>query len=343
MKRCRTIIQQNITKHTHFEEYFKLLDIIEEHEINNPDICIETCKALIEGISKTILVNIDDSRNKETIDKDDLPKLFSTVSSILPQKCPDIEGDFVNRFGQIIKTIGEIRNKRSDISHGRMAPKFVYSSAKFATTVVNMTDSMLEYILEHYFSIPLESNTILEYEKLNEYNDWLDENTDFPIKKVKYSKLLFENDREEYEQRFSDEYVPFLEKPKEIDQIVEDLSEEIDQDSEIEIFSNFDGEGTVSESLVTITEESLIDYESIFEDKKAQSLLKKFSKKWNMDLEELEEMYDDYYFSEKEPMRDDLVNLMKQTPTVKKRKQIGEQLKREFLEMADFLNILRTK
>ena len=342
MKRCRTIIQQNITKHTHFDEYFKLLDIIEEHEINNPDICIETCKALIEGISKTILVNIDDSRNKETIDKDDLPKLFSTVSSLLPQKCPDIEGDFVNRFGQIIKTIGEIRNRRSDISHGRMAPKFIYSSAKFASTVVNMTDSMLEYILEHYFAIPLESNSILEYEKLSEYNDWLDDSTDFPIKTVRYSKLLFENDREEYEQRFSDEYVPFLEKPKEIDQILEDLSVEKYQDSELEEFSNFEGE-TVSESSVSITEESLIEYESKFEDKKAQSLLKKFSKKWNIDMEKLEEKYEEYYFSEKEPMRDELVNLMKQKPTVTERKNIGEELKREFLEMADLLNILRTK
>lgn len=163
MNKTISIISNNLDKYSHFEEYFKIVELINLNEFVNPDICIESCKALVEGISKTILIDLDNTRTTENIDKDDLPKLFKDAMRVLSENCDDIEGDFASRFSAIMQVIGEIRNKRGDISHGRMAPKFIFSSAKLATTIISMTDSMLEYILEHYFSIEVKKSN-LEYE-----------------------------------------------------------------------------------------------------------------------------------------------------------------------------------
>ncbi len=151
MEKTRAITSDNLEHHSHFAQYFEVIDVIETHEETNPDICIESCKALIEGISKTILIDLDNTKTPENIDDDDLPKLFKNAMTSLSNECEDIEGDFVARFGGIIQILCELRNKRGDISHGRMAPKAIFSSRKLATTVVNMTESMIEYILEHYY------------------------------------------------------------------------------------------------------------------------------------------------------------------------------------------------
>ena len=116
MVKVREIIKKNIDRQSHFEEYFKIIDIIQANEFINPDICIESCKALIEGISKTIIINLDNTKTSDNIDDDNLPKLFKESMNLLSKNCVDIEGDFVVRFSAIIQVLGEIRNKRGDIS-----------------------------------------------------------------------------------------------------------------------------------------------------------------------------------------------------------------------------------
>lgn len=95
MKKTKAIISANLEKHSHFEEYFKIIDIIRANEFDNPDICIESCKALIEGISKTIIVNLDNTKTPENIDDDKLSKLFKKSIILLSNNCEDFEGDFV--------------------------------------------------------------------------------------------------------------------------------------------------------------------------------------------------------------------------------------------------------
>ncbi|MCE3296021.1 MAG: hypothetical protein K0R65_1735 [Crocinitomicaceae bacterium] len=336
MEKTKAIILGNRSKHSHFEEYFKIIDIIEQHENTNPDICIESCKALIEGVSKTILVNLDSTRTKEIIDKEDLPKLFSSLSTILGEKCEDIEGDFISRFGQIVKTIGEIRNKRSDISHGRMAPKFVYSSAKFSSTVKQMTDSILEYILTHYFSLefPAEESNLKYYlEDLEDYNNWLDESVDFPIKKARYSKVLYDTDYDEYETRYYDDFL----KEKEV-------GEEVEGKEDVAI----EGENglTIQEKIKQIILDGAekLSKTNFDAEQRVGELLKEFAQKWKLDFDDLEELYNDYYFSEKPPLRDEIVNIMVTKPeNLKERIEIVPIIIKEFLELAERLNILRIK
>ncbi|MBI9021023.1 MAG: hypothetical protein JEZ10_07200, partial [Verrucomicrobia bacterium] len=78
MKTVVELIMLNSERHKEFEQYCAVIEMAELHKLTNPDICIESCKALVEGISKTILVNVDPTKTHATIDKENLSvsKLF---------------------------------------------------------------------------------------------------------------------------------------------------------------------------------------------------------------------------------------------------------------------------
>jgi len=335
MEKIRSIIAHNLTKHSHFEEYYKVIDVIQEHAETNPDICIESCKALIEGVCKTILINLDNTKTTENIDRDDLPKLFKDAMRKLSDECSDLEGDFAARFSAIIQVIGEIRNKRSDISHGRMAPKFIFSSSKLASTVVNMTESMLEYILEHYFKLDFENDGILVYESedMEAYNTWLDDSVDFPIKKARYSKLLYENDYDEYESRYTDEYL----KSKEED--------EIEQESLVQVTEEKTIEPKTQEKAISVEEqkekqiEKLVtdfDEETFWTEAKEQAL-KDFAEAENLKDDYLKEVLNEYLFSEKPPLRDDIARTMVERPKLTEFKTVVPNLTDRIMAFANDL------
>ncbi|MCK9435960.1 MAG: abortive infection family protein [Synergistaceae bacterium] len=343
MEKVREIISANLLKHSQFEEYFKIIEIIEEHTFLNPDVCIESCKALVEGISKTILINLDNTKTTDNIDKDDLPKLFKDAMRKLSEECEDLEGDFAARFSAIIQVIAEIRNKRSDISHGRMAPKFIFSSSKLASTVVNMTDSMLEYILEHYFSIDHYKDGILDYnsEQMEAYNDWLDESVDFPIKKARYSKLLYENDYDEYESRYSDEYL----KSKEEDEDEIEHKEAVAVIEEKETIETIDPATQEQPVAIPVEEQeekqveklvSDFDEETFWSEFRNQAL-QEFAEAENLKSEELKEVVNEYLFSEKPPLRDDVAKTMNERPKLSEFKTIVPSLTDRIMAFANDL------
>lgn len=327
MEKTLSLIESNINKHSHFEEYYKIIELIKTNENINPDICIESCKALVEGISKTILFNLDKTKTIESIDKDDLPKLFKEAMRVLSNECDDIEGDFASRFSAIMQVIGEIRNKRGDISHGRMAPKFIFSSAKLASTIVNITDSMLEYILEHYFSVDFFNNKLIyDSKELQDYNKWLDDNVDFPIKKAIYSKILFENDYDEYETRYKDEYKPNLEIDPELKNGIIGIIEILKDRLNISL--------TDSNSLDKIVFEPQVEYElklknlvTTFNEvefwtNEKNSLLEVFAHENDFEIKGLKEIIEKYIAFDDEPLRDDIAKIMINKPTLSERKKI---------------------
>jgi hypothetical protein len=330
MEKTRAIISANLEKHSHFEEYYKIIDIIRDNEYNNPDICIESCKALIEGISKTIIVNLDNTKTPENIDDDNLPKLFKESMNLLSNNCEEIEGDFVVRFSAIIQVLGEIRNKRGDISHGRMAPKSIFSSYKLATTVKNMTESILEYVLEHYFTLDLsDGKLIYDSDDMEAYNTWLDENTDFPIKKAKYSQLLFENDPEEYENRYSDEFLKEDETVEKEVGIVEVETETVEE--------------TPKEPVVTVEAKKEIEKlvstfnEDTFWSDATNQKTEAFAEVENLKIDKLRKLVSDYLFSDKKPLRDEVSKAMNEKPSLKERAKTIEALTVKVIGLAAVL------
>lgn len=163
-----------------------------------PDITIESCKSLIEGISKTILkkLNVSYSEEGRNIDapRDLIKKFFDEL--------PDhvfCDAELATRTADLVIRMSEIRNKRGDISHGRLSPKEVNSDTRLAEFTIHITDAIICYLLEIYFSSDLSYLEGTKYENNAEFNSFLDENN--KIDGILYSRALFDQDLVSYEEK----------------------------------------------------------------------------------------------------------------------------------------------
>jgi hypothetical protein len=196
MKQTKEILERLESQYSNIEYYNIIVDKIEENVSTNPDIAIESCKSLLEGISKFILKQIDTAYDPLVVDKTDFHPLVKQAMFKLSEFNEDVEVDFINKANKLIVSIGEVRNRRGDISHGKLSPKEYLSDAHFSNLVMSMTDSLLSYILICFSNvIPLKE---LEYEDNPEFNEKLDNENDFGF--LSYSKALFDQDIEAYKQ-----------------------------------------------------------------------------------------------------------------------------------------------
>lgn len=196
MQLVRTLIIENNGKYEHFGYYEGIIDVIELHAVTQPDVCIEGCKSLIEGVSKSILKSLDATFNQEEVDGQNFQQLFKRALQKLAEHKDEIEIDFIHRAVSLIQILGEIRNKRGDISHGKLAPKELFSYAQFSKLVMQMTEGIVFYVLEQFFSIDLAYKEETKYEANATFNLWLDESN--PIENLSYSKALFDQDNVAY-------------------------------------------------------------------------------------------------------------------------------------------------
>lgn len=196
MKQTRDILKVLEGRYTNIDYYQSIIQIIEENVESNPDICIESCKALLEGLSKFIWKQVDNSYDALIADKMDFHHVVRQAMTKLANYNEDIELDFVNKVNKLIVSIGEVRNRRGDISHGKLSPKEYFSDSQFSQLVMNITDNMLHYVLHCFSKVYLIKE--VEYEDNIEFNEWLDnENV---IANLSYSKALFDQDQVAYEQ-----------------------------------------------------------------------------------------------------------------------------------------------
>src|SRR5690554_1009420 len=227
------------------EEYLIVVKEIEDNKILNPDISIDSCKSLIEGLCKKALSLIhDDYLNNKSFRKQcekfdklldhtfqkvfkesfevDLLKSFATI---LYQK--NRTNDLLKKSFELTKVnttsavnaIVKLRDTRGDISHGRIYPKLTRTSPHLLNTVVGITDSICSFLitemcLRYFEKIEHEVrvNELKDYRSNSNYNHWLNESLpfDFPVKKTSYSRVLFENDFDMYQEIYYDEYYPNL-------------------------------------------------------------------------------------------------------------------------------------
>lgn len=191
MERTRSFLNQNIGS---FERYAGFKD----HEIyyvlidqkHTPDNVIETCKALIEGICKTILNQVDLQRSeaKRRFLTHDLKSLEGTYNKMAGKTGEDFatlyrqavlvlsiyhhscEKDLLNKLGnEFCKYIGKVRNTDGPISHGQTSPKSNSNSKTLASMVEGVTDIIAFHMLEIFSLIdfqledtPSEEQAIIE-------------------------------------------------------------------------------------------------------------------------------------------------------------------------------------
>lgn len=337
MEKTRAVITANLGSFKEFEYYFSVIEIAEESVNKKPDVTIDCCKSLIEGISKSVLIRLDNnySQNNELVDKPSAIKLFNKSIKLIAKFDNSLIGketDFLLKSEELVKTIINIRNDRGEISHGKFTPKpnEIISTSEFALFVINLTDSIISFMLKILFQIDIPKTGRMAYddENMSEYNTWLDENTDFPIKKAKYSQLLYENDPDEYESRYSDEFL----KTDEIEEDVEVEEEEpIKTDKSEKIVAEVEQPKNKIKKLVNTFDEATFWVEPTTEK------VATFAAMENLKAEELKNLITDYLFSDKKPLRDAVTMAMNEKPALKDRAKIIETLTDKIIALVDNL------
>ncbi|MCL6284272.1 abortive infection family protein [Ruegeria sp. 2012CJ41-6] len=195
-------------KRHRLEYYHSHLDLVEGYIDEKPDISIETCKALIEGISKLSLHLLNQEPLNGLVKQDrnggNKSEPFQTVFKRALQELQKGRGfsdaALCNRFGTAIQYIGELRNDHGDIGHGRASLKEQVNDADFAELIIGITDNICTYMLRRLDTL---AEPVLEYEDNPEFNEYLDDQHALPGK-VRYSHALFNQEFETYEILLSD-------------------------------------------------------------------------------------------------------------------------------------------
>ena len=186
-----------------FEYYYVILEKIKENRTSNPDIAIESCKSLIEGLAKSILNHTDKNYVDDQRPTEDLSPLLKRAINALADRDANIEEQFTKAVANLIHQLGSIRNERGDISHGKSAPKEISSSPHLANLIVQTTDGLASFLLHELFSLDLSDFDPLMYEDNPDFNDSLDEL--YPLNgDVSYSRALFDQDFIFYEEELED-------------------------------------------------------------------------------------------------------------------------------------------
>lgn len=402
------LTKQAIQKHKQdiegLDGYITVINKIENNVSVNPDIAIEACKSLIEGLckkalellseeyqtNKNIRKNCDNSlptlvkkafenvyRNKFEIEiHDKLYKLIRGKAKINKFIKVNTDAIFENANDVIVK-ISVIRDNRGDISHGRIYPKKEESEIHLAKSIVSITDGICSFMTNEFSSRYLEldlSGKKLIYEDLIDFNDWLDDKHNVLSVKVDFSKLLYQNAYDKYEEYYYSEYLEILE--AEIEEIIEEVVaeekpvENAKEEPKKEVAIENEEEISHSEQIIKelqkqptklTEEESKKLYEATFGRKKevkpVVQLINTFDEKafWTENrIQELEQFADTYSFYVEglkkvienyiafndEPRRDIIAPIMKYPPSLADRRTVLLVMLEEIL---DFANDLKEK
>lgn len=197
------ILEDRPSRFDSFDYYYVVLEKITENRSSNPDIAIESCKSLVEGVSKSILKHTEKTYDEKKASKDDIGPLLKKAVNALAERDAKIEEQFTKAVGNLIHQLGTLRNERGDISHGKSAPKPVSSSPHLATLVVQATDGLVAFLLQELFALDLTDVDTLKYEDNPAFNESLDEL--YPMNGgLSYSRALFDQDFVTYEEGLED-------------------------------------------------------------------------------------------------------------------------------------------
>lgn len=229
MERLRKLIIDNNTALPDFDYYLPIIEKALNYEESRPDTAIECCNALLQGFSKTIILNLEAGVDRADLDKQSeakSDKLVKRALRCLKDNDDVYEDDFATRGASLALAIATLRNARGDITHGKAVPKELQSHMSLAVVSNEMTGTILRYMYSSYLqivadrsakSVPLKvtkgepkSDFNIEYGDNPDFNDLLDQENPLPGKML-YSEALFLSYIEEYQIQLDE----FLEVEKE--------------------------------------------------------------------------------------------------------------------------------
>lgn len=152
MQRVIKLIRANEPQFPECAKYYvPLIGKARRNLVRHPDISIETCKALLEGISKTVLMHTKPEWSRHQIENMKFVPLITHAMQDLRENDDVVEDQFKGHVVSFGRSLATLRNHRSDISHGRGAPKEAESSKRFAALCFQTTEAVALYMLESYF------------------------------------------------------------------------------------------------------------------------------------------------------------------------------------------------
>lgn len=221
MLRTSALIKSRQTDYPECAYYLPLCSKARRNIRKHPDIAIETCKSVLEGVSKTVVLGLDRSITRQEIDKKDFDQIVKLAAKVLKANDDVVEDNFVTRAASLANALGSLRNVRGDISHGKAVPKLERSTDAFARLCLQMTDAITSYMLASFFEtqsqitigisnskIQVESGKVetefspdglisVRYDDFPDFNDFIDQSNP-PRGKIIYSEALFQLYYEEY-------------------------------------------------------------------------------------------------------------------------------------------------
>jgi hypothetical protein len=197
MQSVKELIERYAGQNADFLYYIPIIEKAERNELDHPDITIECCCALFQGISKSIVHRLDPACDKEAFEDEKLPQQVKAAMRCLSENDDAFEDMFVRNCETLARNIGSLRNARGDISHGRAVPKDLQSDRSLARLVLNCSEALLRYILASFFALQQLPDKQVPYDANPEFNDALDEQYDFGGKPL-YSLALYQQYYEDY-------------------------------------------------------------------------------------------------------------------------------------------------
>ena len=212
MDSLKNLITGNSALFPDFKYYIPIIEKAERNLEPHPDIAIECCLSLIQGVSKTIILSLDETATIEELENNNnesrVHKQFKRAAELIKKNDDIYETAFTGTCSGLTSAIAYLRNARGDISHGRAVPKALKSDVELAKLIMEITNSLLRYTLASFFIIDLEKQAeeleeeedFVRYEDNPEFNDLLDE--EYPLDgKLLYSEALHSLYYEDYEIR----------------------------------------------------------------------------------------------------------------------------------------------
>ncbi len=196
-----------------------------------------------------------------------------------------------------------------------------------------------------------------ESEEMEDYNRWLDESVDFPIQKARYSRVLFEYDSVEYENRYVNEYPGYSEAKGEdvptefpIESGAEPKVGVREKDTPYEAPNSgtasskekseawfkhwFGPKDEKPKEVVVLANE--FDEEIFWTDSR-NSQLQAFALEGNLKTDELREIINEYLFTSKPPLRDGVAKVMREKPPLRAWARITSELTKKIVDFSDSL------
>lgn len=196
-------IKENIDSSPSFEPCLELVRVIDAEIENNPSLCVDTCKALIESICKTILTN-KAVEFRDNISFNGL--VHQTVSNILllDDTFRNDLTELARRMSSVAQALADIRNNHGFASHGLdvLNPRLTTTVSKFAYRI---TDTLGGFILNCYLNNrTVAADSRIHYEDCRDFNEDFDANNPLSIGIISLSasEALYKQDYEAYKEEY---------------------------------------------------------------------------------------------------------------------------------------------